>query len=80
MPDQTVAENRLARIVDPDSVPTTFIYDFDGNLVEKKSSAATIRYVYAGGPAPLAEINVGTGEEKDFIQANGKTYGVMTTN
>jgi RHS repeat-associated protein len=35
------------------------------------------RYVYAGGPAPVAEINVTANTEKDFIQANGRTWGVM---
>jgi YD repeat-containing protein len=61
-------ENRLERINNQDSQATTFLYDFDGNLVEKKSAAATIHYVYAGGPAPLAEINVGASTEKDYIR------------
>jgi RHS repeat-associated protein len=53
------------------------VYDYDGNMVQKNVGGQVTRYVYAGGPAPVAEINVTANTEKDFIQANGRTWGVM---
>jgi RHS repeat-associated protein len=45
--------------------------------VQKTVGGQVTRYVYAGGPAPVAEINVTAGTTKDFIQTNGRTWGVM---
>jgi RHS repeat-associated protein len=53
------------------------VYDYDGHLVQKNVGGQVTRYVYAGGPAPVEEINVTAGTTKDFIQANGRTWGVM---
>jgi RHS repeat-associated protein len=58
-------------------VTQTYLYDYEGNLVQKNVGGQVTRYVYAGGPAPIAEINVTANTEKDFIQANGRTWGVM---
>jgi len=74
--DQTVSDNRLTSVV-AGGVTTTMVYDYDGNLVQKTVGGQVTRYVYAGGPAPIVEINVNTGAQKDFIQANGRTWGVM---
>jgi RHS repeat-associated protein len=64
-------------IPEPEGVTTSMVYDYDGNMVQKNVGGQVTRYVYAGGPAPVAEINVTANTEKDFIQANGRTWGVM---
>jgi RHS repeat-associated protein len=70
------SDNRLTSVV-AGGVTTSMVYDYDGNLVQKTVGGQVTRYVYAGGPAPVAEINVTANTEKDFIQANGRTWGVM---
>jgi RHS repeat-associated protein len=70
------SDNRLTGVV-AGGVTTTMVYDYDGNLVQKTVGEQVMRYVYAGGPAPVEEINVNTGAQKDFIQVNGRTWGVM---
>jgi RHS repeat-associated protein len=70
------SDNRLTSVV-AGGVTTTMVYDYDGNLVQKTVGEQVMRYVYAGGPAPVEEINVNTGAQKDFIQVNGRTWGVM---
>ena len=70
------SDNRLTSVV-AGGVTTSMVYDYDGNLVQKTVGGQVTRYVYAGGPAPVAEINVTAGTTKDFIQANGRTWGVM---
>jgi RHS repeat-associated protein len=74
--DQTVSDNRLTSIASG-GVTQTYLYDYDGNLVQKNVGGQITRYVYAGGPAPVEEINVNAGTSKDFIQAQGRTWGVM---
>jgi RHS repeat-associated protein len=70
------SDNRLTSVV-AGGVTTSMVYDYDGNLVQKTVGGVVTRYVYAGGPAPIVEINVTAGTTKDFIQANGRTWGVM---
>jgi RHS repeat-associated protein len=70
------SDNRLTSVV-AGGVTTSMVYDYDGNLVQKTVGGQVTRYVYAGGPAPIAEINVTANTEKDFIQTNGRTWGVM---
>jgi RHS repeat-associated protein len=70
------SDNRLTSVV-AGGVTTSMVYDYDGNLVQKTVGGQVTRYVYAGGPAPVEEINVNTGAQKDFIQAQGRTWGVM---
>jgi RHS repeat-associated protein len=70
------SDNRLTSVV-AGGVTTSMVYDYEGNLVQKTVGGQVTRYVYAGGPAPVEEINVTAGTTKDFIQANGRTWGVM---
>jgi RHS repeat-associated protein len=70
------SDNRLTSVV-AGGVTTSMVYDYDGHLVQKTVGGQITRYVYAGGPAPVAEINVTANTEKDFIQAGGRTWGVM---
>jgi RHS repeat-associated protein len=70
------SDNRLTSVV-AGGVTTSMVYDYDGNLVQKTVGGQVTRYVYADGPAPVEEINVTAGTTKDFIQSNGRTWGVM---